>query len=275
MQIPSLLLDWPTLSPFFQTKQSEASRLWQALPRFILWGLWLERNSKIFREKERKAPQVIAKIRALFRDWANTQSPLIHSRTMDEREELWCEQFQIHKALGEKSPPTIQTHWELRTGAVEFVNWKRERKAYVLSFDRASKGNPGQAGGGGIIEKPTAEVLMRYAIGLGIASNNHAEAMALWQGLCQAQSNGIRDLVIIGDSRLLIQAIVLSKNTKNAKLNNLIDRIRLLLRGLQSFQFFHVLRALNQDADIEANRGVELAIGNTLANGIPSKVDLP
>lgn len=116
---------------------------------------------------------------------------------------------------------------------------------------------------------------MRYAIGLGIASNNLVEAMALWQGLCHAHSIGIRDLVIIGDSRLLIQAIVLSKNTKNAKLNNLIDRIRLLLRGLHSFQIFHVLRELNKDADIEANRGVELAIRNTLANGIPSMVDLP
>lgn len=105
--IHSLLLDWPTLSPFSQPKRSEATRLWQALPRFILWGLWLERNSRIFREKERKAPQVIAKIRALFRDWANTQSPLTHSRSMDEREELWCAQFQIQKALGEKAPPTL------------------------------------------------------------------------------------------------------------------------------------------------------------------------
>jgi ribonuclease HI len=160
---------------------------------------------------------------------------------MDESEELWCAQFQIQKALGEKAPPTPQTHWELRTGAVEFVNWKRERKAFVLSFDGASKGNPGQAGGGGIIEKPSAEVLMRYAIGLGIASNNLAEAMALWQGLCHAHSIGIRDLVIIGDSRLLIQAIVLPKNTKNAKLNNLIDRIRLLYgvcTRFKSFTFF-------------------------------------
>ena len=194
---------------------------------------------------------------------------------MDESEELWYAQFQIQKALGGKAPPTPQAHWELRIGATEFVNWKRERKAFVLSFDGASKGNPGQAGGGGIIEKPSVEVLMRYAIGLGIASNNYAEAMALWQGLGHAHSMGIRDLVIIGDSRLLIQAIILPKNTKNAKLNNLIDRIRLLLRGLHSFQIFHVLRALNKDADVEANRGVELAMGNTLANGILSKVDLP
>jgi ribonuclease HI len=194
---------------------------------------------------------------------------------MDEREELWYTQFQIQKALGGRAPSIIQTQWELRTGASEFINWKKEQKTCILSFDGASKGNPGQAGGGGIIEKPSAEILMRYALGLGIASNNLAEALALWQGLCHAHSIGIRDLVIIGDSRLLIQAIVLPKHTTNAKLNNLIERIRLLLRGLRSFQIYHVLRALNKEADIEANRGVELAKGNTLANGILSKVDLP
>jgi hypothetical protein len=46
--IPSLLLDWPNLFPFCQKKQSIASRLWQEIPRFILWGLWLERNNIIF-----------------------------------------------------------------------------------------------------------------------------------------------------------------------------------------------------------------------------------
>ena len=68
---------------------------------------------------------------------------------------------------------------------------------------------------------------------------------------------------------------MLSKATQNAKLNNLLARIRLLLRGLDSFQIFHVLRALNQNADIEANKGVELAAGHTLVNEHQSTVDLP
>jgi ribonuclease HI len=194
---------------------------------------------------------------------------------MEEQEEHWSDQFQLQKEIGDKAPLTTQEQWEFRKGKGDFDNWKRDKDGYILSFDDASKGNPGRAGGGGIIEKPNAEIMVRYAIGLGTASNNHAEAMALWQGLCHAQRNGIRDLVIIGDSRLLIRAIALSKETPHAKLNNLLARIRLLLRGLDSFQVFHVLRSLNQAADKEANRGVELAQGQTMVNDHQSMVDLP
>jgi ribonuclease HI len=99
--------------------------------------------------------------------------------------------------------------------------------------------------------------------------------MALWQGLCHVQRTGIRDLIIIGDSRMLIQAIVLNRVTQNAKLNNLLAKIRLLLRGLDSFQIYHVLRELNHDADIEANKGAELEAGQSLVNEQLSQVDLP
>jgi hypothetical protein len=75
---------------------------------------------------------------------------------------------------------TTQEIWEIRARKNEFDKWKKERSDCILSFDGASKGNPGRAGGGGLIIKPNAEVMVRYAIGLGIATNNHAEAMALW-----------------------------------------------------------------------------------------------
>ena len=49
-----------------------------------------------------------------------------------------------------------------------------------MSFDGASKGNPGLAGGGGIIENPTEAIAINYALGLGIETNNRAEALTLW-----------------------------------------------------------------------------------------------
>jgi ribonuclease HI len=157
----------------------------------------------------------------------------------------------------------------------EFVNWKKERKAYILSFDGASKGNPGQAGGGGTIESPNAETMVRYALGLGIATNNSAEAMALWQGLCQASKHGIQNLIIIGDSRMIISAIIRSSKNQSAQLNNLLDKIRLLLRSFTSYKLFHVLRDLNEDADAEANRGALLAPGSLNLNGLLSTVEMP
>jgi ribonuclease HI len=123
--------------------------------------------------------------------------------------------------------------------------------------------------------KLNAEVMVRYAIVLGIDINNHAEAMTLWQGLCQARSNGIQNLIIIGDSRMLISAIARSTKNQGAKLNNLLARIRLLLQGLDSLQVFHVLWELNKDADEEANRGAVLAQGRMIINDQHSMVDLP
>jgi ribonuclease HI len=119
----------------------------------------------------------------------------------------------------------------------EGIRQLEERKeGLYLSFDGASKGNPGQAGGGGTIESPNAETLVRYALGLGIATNNCAEAMALWQGLCQASKQGIQNLIIIGDSQMIISAIIRSSKNQSAQLNNLLDRIRLLLRSFRLIQ---------------------------------------
>jgi hypothetical protein len=177
--INSLLQNWTALYPFQLKKQSYASGLWRALPRFILWGLWLERNNRVFRDKQRSASLVIAKIKAFFGEWVNTHRHPPYSRELEEKEELWLGQFQIHLQTGNTVNTTTQEIWEIRARKNEFDKWKKERTDCILSFDGASKGNPGQAGGGGLIVNPNEEVLVRYAIGLGIATNNHAEAMTL------------------------------------------------------------------------------------------------
>jgi ribonuclease HI len=117
--------------------------------------------------------------------------------------------------------------------------------------------------------------MVRYALGLGIDTNNNAEAMALWQGLRQASKHGIQNLVIVGDSRLVIRAIIHRSKTQSAKLNNLLDKIHLLLRCFSSYKIFHVLRELNEKADVEANKGALLAPGNLNLNGSLSTVELP
>jgi hypothetical protein len=63
--------------------------------------------------------------------------------------------------------------------------------------------------------------------------------------------------------------------TQSIKLNNLLDKIRLLLRNLNSYQFYHVLRDLNRSADKEANQGVLLEAGVLSVNGIMEKVEIP
>jgi ribonuclease HI len=87
-------------------------------------------------------------------------------------------------------------------------------------------------------------------------------------------SMGIQNLVIVGDSRLVIRAIIHRTQTQSAKLNNLLDKIHLLLGCFSSYEIYHVLRELNEKADVEANKGALLAPGNLNLNGTMSTVEL-
>ena len=69
--------------------------------------------------------------------------------------------------------------WEIRMDKSQFENWLRERKIFKLFFDGASKGNPGKAGGGGIIMEPGGETEIEYYWNIGYNSNNMAEVYKL------------------------------------------------------------------------------------------------
>ena len=82
-------------------------------------------------------------------------------------------------------------------------------------------------------------------------------------------------MTIIGDSRLIIQAIIRHSKTQSAILNNLLDKIQLLLRNFKSYKLFHVLRDLNGEVDEEANRGTLLELGVLKVNEMVFSVALP
>jgi ribonuclease HI len=82
-------------------------------------------------------------------------------------------------------------------------------------------------------------------------------------------------MVIIGDSRIVIKALIHHSTLQNAKLNNLLDKIHLLLRKLRKFKIYHVLRNLNERADSEANKGARLNAGTMHLNGTTIRADVP
>ena len=74
---------------------------------------------------------------------------------------------------------------------------------------------------------------------------------------------------------MVIKAIIHHSKTQSMKLNNLLDKIHLLLGNFRSYKIYHVLRELNERADVEANKGTLLASGNLKVNGTLSNVELP
>ena len=98
-------------------------------------------------------------------------------------EDQWFKEFQPHQNSNEAKHLSHKANWEIRLAEMDFIKWRSVLNEWCLFFDGASKGNPGQAGGGGIIYEPTEKIHLSYSWGLGHATNNQAEILALWQGL--------------------------------------------------------------------------------------------
>jgi len=148
----------------------------------------------------------------------------------------------------------------------EFLLWRSSLKDWCLFFDGASKGNPGQAGCGGVIIDPSGNTHSSYAWGIGYATNNYAEFLALWQGLYQALHLGIQNLRIFGDSKQVLEAIILKKKPKDCSLAQLYRKSVILLSQFRGSHCYHVLRSLNGQADAQANLGAHLSKGTLTVN---------
>jgi ribonuclease HI len=254
-EILLLLSNWQALFPFRTTNQGHLSTLWRAFRKFTLLKIWLERNNRLFKEEKRTPAQVVVRINALFSESAPYFIKASNLRPLGQEEEGWIRHLGLHN-VSTRGPSIPRTgSWELKMDKSKLEEWKNSLNSNILSFDEASKGNPGEAGGGGIISNPNENIILRYAWGLGIESTNKAEALSLWQGLTQALSLNIQDLIMIGVSRMIIQ--VLNQNTRvaNGKLQHVIDKIIILRRHFHSIQMFHVLRGNNAQVDEEANVG--------------------
>ena len=103
-------------------------------------------------------------------------------------------------------------------GKHELEEWKRMNTSHILSFDGASKGNPGVAGGGGVLVSPTEITCLSFAWGMGFETNNKEESLSLWQGLTQALILKVHDLLVLRDSKIIIQALIQHTRVTNAKL---------------------------------------------------------
>lgn len=88
-------------------------------------------------------------------------------------------------------------------------NYDKSADAWLLQFDGAANPNPGPASSGAILWSPKGIDGQRrpmFEMGkyLGRATNNIAEAQGILLGLKMAAMRGVRDLLIEGDSELII-----------------------------------------------------------------------
>jgi ribonuclease HI len=67
------------------------------------------------------------------------------------------------------------------------------------------------------IHDPRGNQIVNYALGFGNVSNNLVEAYSLWCGLIIAKDEGIKSLIVFGDSLLVIRVVKEQGNPRGRK----------------------------------------------------------
>lgn len=127
---------------------------------------------------------------------------------------------------------------------------------YILYFDGGSRGNPGPGGAGYALYKNDMEI-SSGSRALGRCTNNYAEYTALIMGLEDAKERNIQDLIIRGDSLLVLKHCEGVWKIKSDQLKPLYNQATTLLKHFETVELEHVKRAFNKRADQLANEGMD------------------
>ena len=122
-----------------------------------------------------------------------------------------------------------------------------------MNTDGATKGNPGLAGGGGVVRDSRGRWINGFSRNIGYATSMTAELWALRDGLNMAVSLNYQPLIVELDSSDVIA--MLTSHTSFHHCNVLLNDCRWLLSRLQIIEVRHVFREGNQVADSLANLG--------------------
>jgi len=136
---------------------------------------------------------------------------------------------------------------------------ERPQGRIVAYIDGGARGNPGPAGFGVRIEEADGTLVEEFAESIGVATNNVAEYRALLAALEWAKRHAHDRLHVRSDSLLLVQQMLGNYKVKNAGLQPLHAKARVLAREVGRVTFEHVGRSLNAHADRLANSAMDNA----------------
>ena len=128
-----------------------------------------------------------------------------------------------------------------------------------LSTDGGSRGNPGPAAYGYVLESDDGHVLDARGEAIGVATNNVAEYRGLIAGLDKAVELGVTDLEVVSDSELVVKQMQGDYKVKNEALRELNDQASDLARRLEKVKYTAVRRAHNELADRLVNEALDSA----------------
>jgi len=128
---------------------------------------------------------------------------------------------------------------------------------YLLQFDGCSKGNPGMAAAGAVLYKNNIEIWSGSKF-LGYnETNNYAEYMGLIMGLTKANELNISELIVEGDSMLIIKQMNGENQVRSSNISELHKLAMQLKLKFSNIIFTHIYREKNKRADELCNEAIE------------------
>lgn len=126
----------------------------------------------------------------------------------------------------------------------------------ILFTDGASKGNPGPAGAGFMLQIGD-NLRIDKAIPLGVTTVGVAEYRALIAGLTEATVYGVKSIEVFTDSEFMARQMLGIYKVRTPAIRPLYDRACKLRDGFEKFKIQHVPRELNNLADGLATDGAK------------------
>ena len=127
----------------------------------------------------------------------------------------------------------------------------------IINTDGASRGNPGEAAVGLIIQDETGQLIFQGGRYLGKATNNEAEYLAVIKVLEILKTDFTKylpaEVEVRADSQLIVQQLSGNYKVKNSRLRVLFDQVKCLESEVGRVYYRQIPRAENALADEQAN----------------------
>ncbi len=128
-----------------------------------------------------------------------------------------------------------------------------------LFTDGGSRGNPGPAAFGYVLEAEDGTILAAHGEAIGVATNNVAEYSALIAGLERAAELDVAEVEVVSDSELLVKQMTGEYRVKNEALRELSLTAARRARAVGKVTYTAVRREHNKEADRLVNEALDAA----------------
>lgn len=249
------LSQWPQ-KPY---KSEILNQLWKLILGIVLWSIWKGRNKHIFKNKQSNIESIWNLICNNLQETLNLKTWKAEDWPTLDNEINIINNWKLHINIEFQSLNQSKANGKGKSAWIPPSN-----PSFKLNFDGASKGNPGQAGYGGIIRNHEGTPQILYYGNIGWDTNNSAELEGLKRGLQLAGEFNYYPLEVEGDSQILITVatkILNGRQVRNIatswRLEARLENIASELQRNRAITFMHTRREGNRIADLMANVGVE------------------